>query len=66
MRKQLQAEYGKSDLEVRILELEAVKVKRESRVAEFKARIEAIQKRNLDRKANEELKREEELKFLKY
>jgi dynein light intermediate chain len=66
MRKQLQAEYGKSDLEVRIVELEAVKVKRESRVAEFKARIENIQKRNLDRRADKELKREDELKFLKY
>jgi dynein light intermediate chain, axonemal len=66
MRKQLQAEHGKADLEKRISELEAKKTKQENRVIELKAKIQAIEKRNAERKAMEDLKREEELKFLKY
>jgi len=66
MRKQLQAEHGKADLEKRISELEAKKTKQENRVIELKAKIQAIEKPNAERKAMEDLKREEELKFLKY
>lgn len=39
MRKQLQAEHGKADLEKRISELEAKKTKQENRVIELKAKI---------------------------
>lgn len=66
MRKQLQAEHGKADLEKRIAELEAKKTKLENKGMELKAKIEAIQKRNDERKKVEQSKREEELKFLKY
>ena len=66
MRKQLQAEHGKADLEKRIAELEAKKTKQENKVIELKSKIEAIDKRNNDRKQVEATKREEEIKFLKY
>jgi dynein light intermediate chain len=66
MRKQLQAEHGKADLEKRIADLEARKTKQENKVIELKAKIQAIEKRNAERKEVEDKKREEELKFLKY
>jgi dynein light intermediate chain len=66
MRKQLQAEHGKADLEKRIADLEARKTKQENKVIELKAKIQAIEKRNCERKEVEDKKREEELKFLKY
>jgi dynein light intermediate chain len=66
MRKQLQAEHGKADLEKRIAELEAKRTKQENKVVELKSKIDAIEKRNSERKAVEATKREEEIKFLKY
>ena len=66
MRKQLQAEHGKADLEKRISELEAKRTKQDNKVVELKAKIDAIDKRNVERKEVEAKKREEELKFLKY
>ena len=66
MRKQLQAEHGKADLEKRIAELLAKKTKQENKVIELKSKIEAIDKRNSDRKEVEAKKRDEEVKFLKY
>jgi len=42
MRKQLQAEHGKADLEKRIAELEAKKKKQSNKVIELKSKIEAI------------------------
>ena len=66
MRKQIQAEHGKADLEKRIADLEARKTKQENKVIELKAKIQAIEKRNAERKEVEDKKREEELKFLKY
>jgi dynein light intermediate chain len=66
MRKQLQAEHGKADLEKRITELEAKRTKQDNKVVELKAKIDAIDKRNVERKEVEAKKREEEIKFLKY
>lgn len=66
MRKQLQAEHGKADLEKRIAELEAKRTKQENKVVELKSKIDAIEKRNSERKEVEAKKREEEIKFLKY
>jgi dynein light intermediate chain len=43
MRKQLQAEHGKADLEKRITELEAKKTKQTNKVIELKAKLEAIE-----------------------
>ena len=66
MRKQLQAEHGKADLEKRITELEAKKTKQENKVIELKSKLEAIEKRNSERRAVDKTKREEEIAFLKY
>jgi dynein light intermediate chain len=57
MRKQLQAEHGKADLEKRITELEAKKTKQTNKVIELKAKLEAIEQRNQERKEQEDKKR---------
>jgi dynein light intermediate chain len=66
MRKQLQAEHGKADLEKTIEQLEHKKTKLENKVSELKSKIEAIDKRNKERKDVEAKKRELEIDFLKY
>jgi len=66
MRKQLQAEHGKADLERKIEELEGKKTKLENKVIELKSKIEAIDKRNRERLEVENKRREEEINFLKY
>lgn len=66
MRKQLQAEHGKADLEKTIEQLESKKTKLENKVQELKSKIEAIEKRNKERKEVEIKKREQEVEFLKY
>lgn len=66
MRKQLQAEHGKAELEKKIEELDAKKTKLENKVIELKSKIEAIEKRNKERKEVETKKRDEEIEFLKY
>lgn len=54
----MQAEHGKADLEKRIDELETKKTKLENKVIELKSKIEAIEKRNKERKEVEAKKRE--------
>jgi len=66
MRKQLQAEHGKADLEKKISELEAKKTKQTNKVIELKSKLEAIERRNNERKEQEEKKRNAEVEFLKY
>ena len=66
MRKQLQAEHGKADLEKTIEQLESKKTKLENKVQELKSKIDAIEKRNKERKEVEIKKREQEVEFLKY
>jgi dynein light intermediate chain, axonemal len=66
MRKQLQAEHGKADLEKRIAELEAKRTKQENKVIELKSKIEAIEKKNAERREVEAKKRLDEIAFLKY
>ena len=53
-------------MEKRIAELEAKRTKQENKVIELKSKIEAIQKRNEERKEVEAKKRVEEIAFLKY
>ncbi|KAJ3108670.1 Axonemal dynein light intermediate polypeptide 1 [Phlyctochytrium planicorne] len=65
MRKALQAEQGKSDMENRIKELEEEKRQLEQTVLELKAKCEAIEKRESERRAMEERKHAEEIAFLK-
>lgn len=66
MRKQLQAEHGKADLEQKIAALEAKKKKQTNKVIELKQKIEAIQTRNQERRDVEQKKRNDEIKFLNY
>ncbi|KAH6581630.1 hypothetical protein BASA60_002336 [Batrachochytrium salamandrivorans] len=61
----LQAEQGKSDMENRIKELEDDKRQLEQSVLELKAKCEAIEKREGERRAMEERKHAEEIAFLK-
>jgi dynein light intermediate chain, axonemal len=66
MRKQLQAEHGKADLEKKIAELEARKTKQTNKVIELKNKLSAIERRNAERKDQEDKKRSAEIEFLKY
>lgn len=65
MRKSLQAEQGKSDMEKRIAELEEEKRELEAQVSDQKAKCEAIEKRESERRQIEEKKHSEEVQFLK-
>lgn len=65
MRKALQAEQGKSDMEAKIKQLEAEKKELERQVQDQKAKCEAIEKREAERRTLEEKKHNEEVAFLK-
>jgi dynein light intermediate chain len=65
MRKALQAEQGKTDMETKIRDLEEEKRGLEQTVLELKAKCEAIEKREGERRAMEERKHAEEIAFLK-
>ncbi|KAL5013135.1 hypothetical protein ScPMuIL_007405 [Solemya velum] len=65
MRKALQAEQGKSDMEKKIQELEQEKRDLERNVNELKAKCEQIEKRAQEQKQVEEKKHQEEIQFLK-
>ncbi|NXO47918.1 IDLC protein, partial [Aramus guarauna] len=64
MRKALQAEQGKSDMEKRV-KLEEEKRELERQVSEQKAKCEAIEKRENEKRQIEEKKHTEEVQFLK-
>ncbi|XP_062847409.1 axonemal dynein light intermediate polypeptide 1 [Trichomycterus rosablanca] len=65
MRKALQAEQGKSDMEKKILDLEDEKKEHERQLNEQKAKCEAIERRETERRQVEEKKHTEEIQFLK-
>ncbi|XP_046859171.1 33 kDa inner dynein arm light chain, axonemal-like [Xenia sp. Carnegie-2017] len=65
MRKALQAEQGKADMELKIEELEGDKKDFERQVNELKAKCDAIEKREAERRTIEEKKHAEEIQFLK-
>lgn len=65
MRKALQAEQGKFDMEKKIAELENEKKDPERKLNEQKAKCEAIEKREAERRQVEEKKHAEEIQFLK-
>ena len=58
MRKQLQAEHGKADLDKKISESEAKRIKQENKIVELNSKIDAIDKRSNERKEVEASKRE--------
>lgn len=66
MRKQIQAEKGKKDLEDRIAGLEARKKELTERKIEVENKKKAIESRNNDRRDKEKNRRTEELKFLEF
>ncbi|XP_078187383.1 axonemal dynein light intermediate polypeptide 1 isoform X2 [Callithrix jacchus] len=65
MRKALQAEQGKADMERKIAELETEKRDLERQVTEQKAKCEATEKRESERRQVEEKQHNEEIQFLK-
>ena len=65
MRKALQAEQGKADMEKKIQELEDEKRGLEQQLNEAKARSEAIEKREAERRVVDDKKHQEETQFLK-
>ncbi|EPZ36471.1 Axonemal dynein light chain domain-containing protein [Rozella allomycis CSF55] len=65
MRKALQAEQGKSEMESQLKQLEEEKKNLEHSVSELKAKCEAIEKRENERRAMDERKHAEEIAFLK-
>lgn len=65
MRKALQAEQGKADMEALLKQLEADKKDLERNVLELKAKADAIEKRESERRALDEKKHAEEIAFLK-
>ncbi|NWX17295.1 IDLC protein, partial [Aegotheles bennettii] len=65
VRKALQAEQGKANMEKRIAELEEEKRELEKQVSEQKARCEAIEQRENERRQIEEQKHTEDVQFLK-
>ncbi|XP_038613823.1 axonemal dynein light intermediate polypeptide 1 isoform X3 [Tachyglossus aculeatus] len=65
MRKALQAEQGKADMEKKIADLESEKKDLERQVNEQKAKCEATEKRESERRLAEERKHAEEIQFLK-
>ena len=66
MRKQLQAEHGKADLEKRIADLEAKRTKADNRYLELKIKSDAVDLRIKERKEIENKKRENDLNFLNF
>jgi dynein light intermediate chain len=65
IRKALEAEQGKAELEARVTALDAEKRELEKQVAELKSKCDFIEKRESERRAQEEKKHTEEVAFLK-
>jgi len=65
MRKALESEQGKSDLEKKIETLDADKKELERQVQELRSKCEFIEKRENERRAHDEKKHSEEVSFLK-
>ncbi|KAM3176417.1 hypothetical protein ACTXT7_006540 [Hymenolepis weldensis] len=65
MRKALQSEQGKADLESKILEMEAFKKNLDRQVNELKEKCEQIEKHAAEQRQVEEKKHQDEIQFLK-
>eukprot|EP01025_Chloroclados_australasicus_P043785 TRINITY_DN46962_c0_g3_i1.p1 TRINITY_DN46962_c0_g3~~TRINITY_DN46962_c0_g3_i1.p1 ORF type:complete len:252 (+),score=30.49 TRINITY_DN46962_c0_g3_i1:176-931(+) len=64
MRKALQTEQGKSDMEQTIQQLEIEKADLERQVAEWKMKCDSIERRETERRENEQKKHKEEVQYL--
>ncbi|KAF0977442.1 hypothetical protein FDP41_003434 [Naegleria fowleri] len=65
MRKSLHAEDGKTEMELKIIQLEKDKTELEKQVKEWQAKCEATEKREREKSKQEKKKFEEEIAFLK-
>lgn len=65
MRKSLQAEQGKADMEQKVTQLEQEKKDLEAQVIQLKAKCDEIEKREAERRTADERKHQEEIQFLK-
>lgn len=65
MRKALQAEHGKHEMLEKIAELQDEKVNLERNVADLKAKCEAIERREAERRQQDDKKHQDEIAFLK-
>lgn len=65
MRKQVQSEIGKAELDKRIEEYEALKKQKEDKIVELKSKIDAIERRNMERHEIMANKRKEDLNFIR-
>lgn len=65
MRKALQAEQGKADMELKIVDLQKEKKELEATVASLKAKCDDIERREAERRQVDERKHAEEMQFLK-
>ena len=64
MRKQLQAEHGKADLEKTLDQLEGKRTTLQNKVKELHSKLDAIDKRDNERKEVEAKNNEKEMEFL--
>ena len=64
MRKQLQAEHGKADLEKTLEQLEGKRTKLQNKVKELLSKLDAIEKRDKERSEMEVKHNEKEMEFL--
>jgi len=65
MRKALQAEQGKHEMLEKIDQLESEKLNLERQVADLKAKCEAIERREAERRQQDDKKHQDEIQFLK-
>ena len=66
IRKQIQAQHGMAELQTRLDELKKKKMRLENREIELKSKIDAIEKKNKEKRKIDEERRTAELEFLKY
>lgn len=64
MRKQLQAEHGKADLEKTLEQLEGKRTKLQNKVKELFSKLDAIEKRDKERTEVESKNNDKEMDFL--
>ena len=65
MRKQIQAEYGKADLDRRIEEYEQKKSEKEQKIIQLRSKLDAIEKRDTERREIDAKKRADDIGFIK-
>ena len=65
MRKQVQSEIGKAELDKNIEQYEALKKEKEDKIVQLKSKAEAIERRDMERREIMASKRKEDYNFIK-